>query len=108
MANPNDLEIENPKTPFVSQKTRADVVAELQTARAARNPLLANDSDRSRSYNPFGVELKRPSVVARADVKNEVLQAVRDGTLPRTDYEYDNTVARTHRAAPAQPVLAAR
>ena len=87
----------------VSSKTREQVASELAAARQP-NPLIVSQSDKSRNYNPFGTELKRPSVVARAQVKAEVVQALRDGSLPRTDYEYDQAVVArrisNHAAAP--------
>ena len=43
--------------------TRADVLA---TLAVKPSPLLANSSDRSRSYNPFGIEMIRASTVTRA------------------------------------------
>jgi hypothetical protein len=87
----------------VSSKTREQVASELAASKQP-NPLIVSLSDKSRNYNPFGTELKRPSVVDRAQVKAEVVQALRDGSLPRTDYEYDQAfVARrigNHTAAP--------
>ena len=83
---------------------RADVVAAL----AARpSPLLANGSARSRNYNPFGVELLQSSTVTRAAVKAETLEAAANGTLQRTDYEYDQSVvARRAVDKSAKPTLA--
>jgi len=75
----------------VSTKTREQVASELAAAKRA-NPLLVSQSDRSRNYNQFGTELLRPSVVERAQVKADVVQALRDGSLPRTDYEYDQAL----------------
>ena len=87
----------------VSTKTREQVARELAAAKQP-NPLLVSLSDKSRTYNQFGTELLSPSVVERAQVKADVVQALRDGTLPRTDYEYDQSlVARrisNHAAAP--------
>jgi len=87
----------------VSSKTREQVANELAASKQP-NPLIVSLSDKSRNYNPFGTELKRPSVVDRAQVKADVAQALRDGSLPRTDYEYDQAlVARrigNHAAAP--------
>ena len=87
-------------------KTREQVAAEYAAAKQA-NPLLVSQSDRSGLYNPFGAELRQPSTVARADVKAEVVAAVRDGSLPRTDYEYDTSLVsrRVHEHA-ARPVFA--
>jgi hypothetical protein len=96
-----------------STKTREQVASELAAAKRP-NPLLVSQSDKSRNYNQFGTELLRPSVVERAQVKAEVVQALRDGTLPRTDYEFDQAfVARrvnNHAAAPtfAQRTTAAQ
>lgn len=75
----------------VSTKSREQVARELATAKQP-NPLLVSLSDKSRNYNQFGTELLRPSVVERAQVKADVVQAMRDGTLPRTDYEYDQAL----------------
>ena len=84
--------------------SRSEVVA---TLAARPNALLANSSARSRSYNPFGAELLQASTVTRAAVKAETLEAVAAGTLPRTDYEYDqNVVARRANDKAAKPILA--
>ena len=87
----------------VSTKTREQVASELAASKQP-NPLIVSQSDKSRNYNQFGTELLRPSTVERAQVKAEVAQALRDGSLPRTDYEYDQAaVARrisNHAAAP--------
>ena len=87
----------------VSSKTREQVASELAASKQP-NPLIVSLSDKSRNYNPFGTELKRPSVVDRAQVKAEVVQALRDGSLPRTDYEYDQALVTrrigNHAAAP--------
>ena len=89
-----------------SSKSREQVVAEL-TAAKRRSPLLVSESDRSRTYNPFGTELLQPSTVARAEVKAEVVQALRDGTLPRTDYEDDQAlVARRAQGHTAKAIVA--
>ncbi len=65
-------------------KTRDQVVAELAAARA-NNKLIG--PLRSGSYNPYGDALLRPSTLARADVRAEVLVARQEGTLRRTDYD---------------------
>ncbi len=92
----------------VSSKSREQVASELAAARAP-NPQLVSLSDKSRNYNPFGAELLRPSVVDRAQVKAEVVQALRDGSLPRTDYEYDQAlVARRVSNHAAAPIFAQR
>ena len=84
--------------------SRNDVVA---TLAAKPSALLANSSARSRSYNPFGAELLQASTVTRAAVKSETLEAVANGTLPRTDYEYDqNQIARPAVDKNAKPILA--
>ena len=84
--------------------SRADVAA---TLAAKPSPLLANSSARSSIYNPFGTELIQASTVTRAAVKAETLEAVANGTLPRTDYEYDqNVLARRANDKAAKPILA--
>ena len=88
----------------VLSKSREQVASELAAAKRP-NPMYANTSDKSRSYNQFGTELLRPTVADRAQVNAEVTQAVSDGTMPRTDYEHDEAlVARrvnNHAVAPA-------
>ena len=84
--------------------SRAEVVATLTVKPSA---LLADTSARSRLYNPFGTELIQAPTVTRAAVKAETLEAVANGTLPRTDYEYDqNVVARRANDKAAKPILA--
>ncbi len=84
--------------------SRSEVVA---TLAAKPSALLANSSARSRNYNPFGAELLQASAVTRAAVKSETLEAVANGTLPRSDYEYDqNVVARRVNDKAAKPILA--
>ena len=84
--------------------SRSDVLATLANKPSA---LLANGSARSRTYNPFGTELIQASTVTRAAVKTETLEAVANGTLPRTDYEYDQSqVARRAVDKNAKPILA--
>ena len=64
-------------------------------------------SARSRTYNPFGTELLQVSTVTRAQVKAETLEAVANGTLPRSDYDYDQAlVARRASEHVAKPILA--
>lgn len=79
-----------------STTTRAQVVADLGRG----GPQLIG-SAANRRYNPFGRELTQTSTLARADVKAEVLQAVANGTLPRTDYDFDQV--QVARRAVAQP-----
>ena len=84
--------------------SRADVVA---TLAAKPSPLLVSNSARSRSYNPFGTELLQASTVTRAAIKAETREAIANGTLPRSDYEYDqNVVARRANDKAAKPILA--
>jgi len=91
-----------------SSKTREQVASELAAAKSP-NALLVSQSDRSRNYNQFGTELLRPPVVDRAQVKAEVVQALRDGSLPRSDYEYDQAlVARRISNHAAAPIFAQR
>lgn len=84
--------------------SRSDVLAAMAAKPSA---LLADSSSRSRSYNPFGTELLRASSATRAAVKTETREAVANGTLPRTDYEYDRSqVARRPVDKYAKPILA--
>lgn len=84
--------------------SRSEVLA---TLAAKPSPLLANSSARNRSYNPFGTELIQASTVTRAAVKTETREAVANGTLPRTDYEYDQSqVARRAVDKNANSILA--
>ncbi len=85
-------------------RARQDVIAEM---RAPRDKMLVGSTARSRSYNPYGSELLRMKTVPRAQVKADVLSAMRDGTLRRSDYE-DVPVRATRRLAdPAgAPILA--
>lgn len=87
-----------------SPASRADVVA---TLAVKPSPLLADSSARNRSYNPFGTELIQASSVTRAAIKAETREAAATGTLPRTDYEYDQgVVARRANDRAAKPILA--
>lgn len=64
---------------------------------------------RKRSYNPAGMEALRISTLPRAQVKAEVVAAVREGTLRHTDYDCDDQGVRVARRAPGRigtPVLA--
>ncbi len=84
--------------------SRSDVLATLATKPSA---LLANSSARNNNYNPFGTELMQASTVTRAAVKTETCEAVANGTLPRTDYEYDQSqVARRAVDKNANSILA--
>ena len=86
-----------------SQLTRADVIADMSAAKAARASL--SGPFRDRSYNPYGTALFATSTLSRAEVKNDVLQAAADGTLQRTDYDDAALIARRahqHAAAPAR------
>jgi len=86
-----------------STRSRAEVVAEL---RQPRNPALVGPLA-NRSYNPGGMETLRVSTLPRAEVKAEVIAAIRAGTLRRTDYddEVNYAVRRAPVRAPA-PIVA--
>lgn len=64
--------------------TRAQVVADMTVSRTG-NKLVG--PMRSRTYNPYGSEMLRPSVVTRHEVKTQVVGAMRDGSLRRSDYD---------------------
>jgi len=86
-----------------SDRTRADVAADLAANKTARKALLGPLKDRS--YNPYGTEIFARSTLSRGEVKAEVQQAAANGTLQRTDYDDTALVARRvqqHNAAPAK------
>lgn len=91
---------------FGSQPGRArqDVIAEM---RAPRDKLLVGFTARNRTYNPYGSELLPMQPVPRAQVKADVLTAMRDGSLRRSDYD-DVPVRATRRLVDptAAPILA--
>jgi uncharacterized membrane protein len=88
-----------------SSRTRQDVVAEM--ARARPDPLLVGFTAKSRTYNPYGSELLRMKTVPRAEVKAQVLTAMRDGTLRHSDYDDVPVRAIRRRVDPAAaPILA--
>jgi hypothetical protein len=80
----NDYDFDKRDIVAGSVRSRDDVVAEMTAARTG-NTLLG--PMRNRNYNPYGNELMRPSRVERAQVRADVLAAMRDGTLRRTDYD---------------------
>ncbi len=86
-----------------SSRTRDEVVADLKASRpdkALVGPL------RNRTFNPAGMETLRVSTLPRAEVKAEVVAAVRAGTLRHSDYD-DVPVRTAHRVTRnAGPVLA--
>ena len=101
----NDYDYDAQDFKASSTRNRADVVAELKVP---RDPALIGPL-RNRSYNPGGMETLRVSTLPRAQVQADVLAAVRDGTLRRTDY--DDEIVRAARPAPAPtrvPVVAGR
>lgn len=86
-------------------RTRDDVIAEM--ARARGDKTLVGSTAKNRSYNPYGSELLRMKTVARAQVKSEVLTAMRDGTLRHSDYDDVPLHATRPRVdQPAAPILA--
>ena len=87
-----DYDVDRRDAAAVSSKTRGQVNAEIADARTARKGLVG--PNRSSSYNQFGTEILKTSVLARAEVKNEVLAAAAEGTLRRTDYDDAALVAR--------------
>jgi hypothetical protein len=99
----NDYDYDKIDARALSSRTRQEVVAELAAARP--NPALVGPL-RNRTYNPAGMETLRVSTLPRAEVKAQVVAAVRDGTLRHSDYD-DLPVRTAHRATrSAAPVLA--
>jgi hypothetical protein len=89
-----------------SDRTRADVVADLAAAKAARKVLVGPYANRT--FNSDGTAIFAQSTLTRAEVKAEVLQAAAAGTLQRTDYDDASVVARRVQQHAAAPTLAQR
>lgn len=86
-----------------SVRSRAEVVAELEVAKA--NPVRV-DHNSSLDANPFGADWYAASTLTRSQVKAETREAIALGTIPRNDYEYSqNVVARPVTPADAKPIL---
>ena len=93
-------------TSATSTRTRADAYADLAASKASRKVLVGPDANRT--YNQFGTEIYARSLVTRAEVRAEVLQAAASGTLQRTDYDDQAAVARRVHAHQAGSVVAQR
>ena len=91
---------------FVSTQTHDQVVAELAAARADRKRLVGPDANRT--YNPAGTAIFARSVLTRAEVKADVLQAAAAGTLQRSDYDDAASIARRAGAHTASGTFAQR
>ena len=99
----NDYDYDKIDVRSLSSRTRREVVAEMAASRP--NPALIGPM-RNRTYNPAGMEALRVSTLPRAEVKAELLAAVREGTLRHSDYD-DLPVRTAHRATRnAAPALA--
>lgn len=99
----NDYDYDKVDARIASSRTRNEVVTEMLTSRP--DPALVGPL-RSRTYNPGGMETLRVSTLPRADVKAQVLAAVRDGSLRHSDYD-DLPVRTAHRVTRnAAPILA--
>ncbi|HWH81605.1 MAG TPA: DUF4148 domain-containing protein [Burkholderiaceae bacterium] len=90
----------------VSTKSREQVGVELAQNRTARKALVGPLT--SSNYNQFGLQVLQTSTLARPEVKQEVRDAIANGTLPRTDYDDPVLLARQHRAHTASATLAQR
>lgn len=90
-----------------STKTRGDVALELAQERAARKVLLGSNANRN--YNPLGTQIFATSTLTRTEVKEDVREAAANGTLQRTDFDYDAAaVARRANAHAASAGFAQR
>ena len=89
-----------------STQTRDEVVADLAAAKVDRKRLKGPDANRI--FNSSGTDIYRPSVVTRAEVKADVLQAAANGTLQRTDYDDAALIARRAKAHTASATFAQR
>ena len=100
----NDYDFDARDFSAVSTRTRAEVVADMKASRPGKELI---GPMRNRSFNPAGMEVLRVSTLPRAQVRAEVVAAIRDGTLRHTDY--DDEGVRITRRAPGRtgaPVLA--
>ena len=88
-----------------SDRTRAEVVADLARAKAARKALVGPNANRT--YNPDGTGIFNRSTLTRAEVTAEELRAAAAGTL-RTDYDDAALVARRANQHTAPAALAQR
>ena len=101
-----DYDAGAPVATATSTLTRDQVNVAFLNAKAAKTSL--NGSDASSSYNSFGSALRTPSPVTRAAVKSDVLQAAANGTLHRSDYDDNATLARRSKSNAAAPTVAQR
>ncbi|HZW72444.1 MAG TPA: hypothetical protein VFF43_02800, partial [Caldimonas sp.] len=62
---------------------------------------------KSRTYNPYGTELSRPSTIDRARVRSDVLTAMREGTLRHTE-DQDLPLRGVRRTADVNAPIVAR
>lgn len=93
-------------TATVGTATRAQILNEYADAKDARKGLKGPDADRS--YNQYGTDILKTSILSRAEVKNEVRQAAANGTLQRTDYDDPALIARQANAHAASAKFAHR
>jgi hypothetical protein len=101
-----DYDADRNDTAARSIQTRDEVVADLAAAKADRKRLKGPDANRI--FNSSGTDIYRPSVVTRAEVKADVLQAAANGTLQRTDYDDAALIARRAKAHTASARFAQR
>ena len=91
----------------VSTKTRGEVARELAQYRESRKVLLGTNANSN--YNPLGTQIFATSSLTRAEVKADVREAAANGTLQRTDYDYEAaSVARRANAHAASTGFAQR
>ena len=99
----NDYDYDKIDASALSVRTRQEVVAEMAASRP--NPALLGPL-RNRTFNPAGMETLRVSTLPRAEVKAQVLAAMHEGTLRRSDYDDAPVRARRVTDRVAAPVLA--
>jgi hypothetical protein len=86
--------------------SRDQIRSELADSKVARSALKGPNADRT--YNQYGTEILKTSILSRAEVKNEVREAAANGTLQRTDYDDAALVARRANAHAASAKFAQR
>jgi Domain of unknown function (DUF4148) len=86
--------------------SRDQIRSELADSKLARKALKGPNADRT--YNQYGTEILKTSILSRAEVKNDVREAAANGTLQRTDYDDAALVARRANAHAASAKFAQR
>jgi predicted secreted protein len=101
-----DCDAEARDAAAVSNTSSAQIQVALADAKASGKCLVGLDA--KRSYHLYGTEIYKPSIVTRAEMKFDVLNAAANGTQQRTDYDDATLVARRANAHVASSKFAQR